>query len=94
MTSLVLNAETANLPLGQILQQLGSGGVEIKDPSGNLIALLLGPVSKQTLTYIEANLDINSHLHEVRAALGRRDGITTSELLAKAILAAEQASQQ
>lgn len=87
MTSIVLNSETAKLPLSQLLAQLGSGGVEVRDPQGKVVAMILAPADKEALTYAEAMADLTQNFEQVRAAVGRRDGITTSELLAKAVAA-------
>ncbi len=94
MNSLVLDSETAKLPLEYLLRQLGNGGVEVKDSAGKIIAVILGPMDKEALTYAEANLDIDQHLDQVRQTLGRREGISTSQLLEKAALAAEEAAQE
>lgn len=93
MNSLVLDSETAKLPLEHLLQQLGNSGVEIKDSAGKVLAVILGPMDKEGLTYAEANLDIDRHIDQVRRALGRRDGITTSQLLDNAAAAGDKAAQ-
>jgi hypothetical protein len=88
MNSLILNTETAKLSLEDLLGQLGNGGVEVKDFEGRVIAVIVGPIDKEALTYAEANIDIDRNIEQVRRALGRRGGITTSQLLAKAKAAA------
>jgi hypothetical protein len=87
MTSIVLNSETAKLQLSQLLQQLGTGGVEVRDSHGKIVAMILGPADKEALTYAEAMADLAQNRDKVRGAVGRRDGITTSELLARAAAA-------
>jgi hypothetical protein len=87
MTSIVLDSETAKLSLSQLLQQLGSGSVEVRDPQGKIVAMILGPADKEVLTYAEAIADLAQNRDQVRAATSRRDGITTSELLARAAAA-------
>lgn len=94
MNSLVLDSETAKLSLEQLLQQLGNGSVEVKDSAGKVLAVLIGPVDKEALTYAEAHLDIDRNIAQVRRALGRRDGITTEQLLARAAAAGDEAARQ
>jgi hypothetical protein len=94
MTSIILDSETAQLPLQQLLQQLSSGGIEVRDSEGTIVAIILDPLDKEALTYAEAKLDLAQNRDQVRQALTRRGGITTSQLLAKAVAAAEQAGQQ
>jgi hypothetical protein len=84
MTSIILDSETGKLPLSQLIQQLGTGGVEVRDAQGKVVAMILAPADKKALTYAEAMVDLSQNRNQVRAAVGRRDGITTSELLAKA----------
>jgi hypothetical protein len=87
MTSIILDSETGKLPLSQLIQQLGTGGVEVRDSHGKIVAMILAPTDKEALTYAEAMVDLAQNRDQMRAALGRRDGITTSELLAKAAAA-------
>ena len=94
MNTLILNTETANLTIGHLLKQVNAGGVEVRDAQGNIMAFVLSPTDREAWTYVEANLDLNHNLDQVRRALGRRGGITTSQLLAKAALAAEKTAQQ
>lgn len=94
MTSIILDSTTAQLPLQQLLQQLSSGGIEVRDSQGRVVAVMLGPMDKEALTYAEAMLDLAQNRDQVRQALGRRDGISTSELLAKAAAAGEKADRQ
>jgi hypothetical protein len=87
MTSIILDSETGKLQLSQLIQQLGTGGVEVRDSHGKIIAMILAPTDKEALTYAEAMVDLAQNRDQMRAALGRRDGVTTSELLAKAAAA-------
>ena len=94
MNTLVLDSTTAKLSLEHLLKQLGSGGVEVRDTLGNVVAVLLGPTDQEALTYAEASIYLNQHEDQVRQALARRGGITTPALLAKSAVAADQAAQQ
>ena len=94
MTSIVLDAETAKIPLELLLQQLNDGGFEVKDSAGKVLAIMLGPVDKEALTYAEARLDFIQNRAQIQRALGRCDGITTSELLAKALEAGNKADER
>jgi hypothetical protein len=93
MDTLILNAETASLSIEQLLKRAKEGGVEVRDTQGNILAFVLSPTDREAWTYAEANLDITQNLGDVRKALGRRGGITTSELLARAALAGKNAAQ-
>jgi hypothetical protein len=94
MNTLVLDSTTAKWSLEHLLTQIGSGGVEVRDASGNIVAVVLGPTDQEAVTYAEASICLNQHRDQVRQALTRRGGITTSELLAKAAAAADQVAQQ
>jgi hypothetical protein len=94
MNSLILNAETANLPIAVLLNQVGSGGVELRDPQGNVVAFVLSPADHQAWTYAEANRDLDGHREEIRQALERRGGVTTEQLLKNAASATQDAGQR
>ena len=82
------------MSLEHLLKQLSSGGVEVRDAQGNIVAIVLGPADQEALTYAEANIYLNQHRDQIRQALAQHGGITTSQLLANAAAAAEQAAQQ
>ena len=84
MSTFVLNAETASLSIGHLLNQVGKGGLEVRDDHGNIVAFVISPGDHEALTYAEAQVDLNENTDQVRQALGRLDGITTSQLLEKA----------
>jgi len=83
MNTLVFNSETSNLSIDHLLRQAQSGGLKLQDTDGNIVAFLFSPTDQEALTYIEASLDFNRNLQELREALGRRGGVTTAELLRK-----------
>jgi hypothetical protein len=87
--TLILNDETAQLPIGQLLKNV-EGGVEVLDGSGNILAIVLSPTDHSAWTYAEANLDLDRHRDQVQAALSRRGGITTAQLLQKAAAPASE----
>jgi hypothetical protein len=93
MTTFELNSETSGLSIEHLLKQVGDDGVQVRDAKGNIVALVFSPRDHEALTYAEAHLDLNEHVDQVRQALGRRDGITTTELLEKAALAAKAAGR-
>jgi hypothetical protein len=84
LTTIILNDQTSRLPLAELLEQAGSGGVEIRDAGGAVVAFLLPPDNDEAWAYAEASVDISRHREEIMAALERRTGITTEELLSKA----------
>jgi hypothetical protein len=93
VNNLILSNETANLSIQHLLTQANDGGVAVRDAKGKVIAFVLSPTDREAWTYAEAHLDLDQNIEQVRRALGRRGGITTAELLAKAALAEKQASQ-
>ena len=93
MNNLVLSTETANLSIEHLLTQVNNGGVAVRDAAGKVLAFVLSPTDREAWTYAEAHLDLNQNIEQVRKALGRRGGITTAELLAKAAAAEKRASQ-
>jgi hypothetical protein len=84
LQTFVLSQETASLPIGPLLENAGKGGVEIRDPAGRIIAFILPPDDDQAWAYAEASLDISRHREEILAAMQRRTGVTTEELLENA----------
>jgi hypothetical protein len=91
MNTLVLNAQTASLSIEHLLKQVDSGGVEVRDTQGKVVAFVLSPADHEAWTYAEAHLDLSNHPNEVHEALGRRGGVTTAQLLEKAAAAARDA---
>jgi hypothetical protein len=91
MNTLILSAETANMSIDHLLQQMSNGGVEVRDMQGNLVAFVLSPTDQEALTYVEASIYLDQHKEQVRQALERRGGITTSQLLVKAAASADKA---
>jgi hypothetical protein len=92
MNTLVLSPDTASLSIEHLLKRASDGGVELRDTEGNIVAFVLSPSDREAWIYAEANLDIDQHIDEVREALSRRGGVTTTQLLEKAIAAAEESS--
>ncbi|RIK86975.1 MAG: hypothetical protein DCC67_02195 [Planctomycetota bacterium] len=92
MTTIVLNADTSQMPIARLIEQVNRGGVEIQDANGNAIAVVLPAAEHAALVYAEAFRDIEEHRSELQAALARRGGVTTAELLRRAAAAA--AAQQ
>jgi hypothetical protein len=93
VNSLILSTETANLSIEHLLTQANDGGVAVRDVAGNVLAFVLSPTDREAWTYAEAHLDLTQNIEQVRKTIGRRGGITTAELLAKAVSAEKQASQ-
>jgi hypothetical protein len=93
MNTLILNAETANISIEHLLHQASGGGVEVRDPQGNVLAFVLSPTDREAWTYAEANLDIMQNWDDIQKAIGRRGGITTAQLLEKAAAAANRVQQ-
>jgi hypothetical protein len=90
MNTLVLTAENANLPIAFLLEKVDNGSVEVRNAEGVIVAFVMSPADHQAWMYAEANLDLDKHREQIEAALQRRGGVTTAELLAKAAAAAER----
>lgn len=88
METVLLTAETSQMPLGLVLQRAATGGLEIRDDAGNVVALVLSPKDRDERLYAEAFADLEGHREEIRRAASRRDGVTTAELLRRAESAA------
>ena len=80
MTSLVLNQQTAAMPLGKVLAAATDQEIQISDESGRLVARILLESSDHSVSRAEANVD------EIRRRLKAdpKLDITTQELLARA----------
>jgi hypothetical protein len=89
MTTLVLNADTSQMPIAQLLEQANRGAIEVQDSNGKVVAVVLSATEHEAVAYAEALRDVAENRDELKAALTRRGGITTAELL-KAAGAAEQ----
>jgi hypothetical protein len=83
MQTFVLNPSSGQLPIGGLVDQVGTNGVEVRNDAGEVIAYVLPPAMKEALTYMEARRELEAHAEEVRAAVGRRGGRTMSEILAE-----------
>ncbi len=94
MNTFVLNAETSDWSIAHLLKQVGESGIEVRDDQGKVVAFVLSPRSHEALTYAEAHLDLDEHLEEIKKAVGRRSGITTAELLAKAFSAEKRTTDK
>lgn len=90
MTTLVLNADTSQMSIENLLQQASSGGVEVRDADGKVVGIVLSPADHEAWIYAEAFRDIAENRDELAEALSRRGGVTTEELLRKAAAAAQQ----
>lgn len=94
MHTLVFNSETANLSIEHLLKQVESGGVEVQDSQGRVVAFVLSPTDRQAWTYAEASLDLSQHTDEVAKAISRTGGVTTTQLLQNAASAVEKEAPQ
>jgi hypothetical protein len=84
LQTFVLSEQTASLPLGPLFEQAASGGVEVRNGEGKVVAYVLPAGDEETWQYAEARVYFEKHRAEFEAARARRKGITTAELLAKA----------
>ena len=92
MTTFILSPETAALPVQHLLSQVANGEIAILDGEGNAVAYVLSPAAHEELIYAEAQRDLDLHRDEVKAALARRTGVTTKQLLDRAVDAAKQSN--
>ncbi len=76
-------SEEPNLPIGGLVESVGSGGVEVRDHHGRVIAYVLPPNMKETLLELEARQALETRSEELRAAVARRGGRATQEILAE-----------
>jgi len=81
LQTFVLSAETASMPVEGLIKQAASGGVEVRDERGKLIAYVVSPEDREAMAYLDACQDFDKHREEIAAALQRRGGVTTKELL-------------
>ncbi len=87
MHTFVMSSQTADASIADILKQAATGGVEVRDVDGKVVAYVLSPTDREAWTYAEANLELDQNGDAVREALGRRGGVTTKELLGNAAAA-------
>jgi hypothetical protein len=84
MQTIVVDAANAQIPLGTLVSQASPGGVELRGESGELIAFVLPAHDRAAWAYAAACNDIDANLDKVRAAVARKGGISTEELLQRA----------
>jgi hypothetical protein len=90
MNTFILNTKTAGTSIQDLLSQIADGNITVLDGEGNTLAYVLSPRSREELIYAEAQRDLDLHRGEIQQALERRDGITTTDLLARAKAAAQK----
>jgi hypothetical protein len=83
MNTIVLNSETAQWSVERLLNHVAEQGIEVQDSNGKVLAFVLSPGNRESLTYLEAHADLNENLATVREALQRQGGVTTAEMLRK-----------
>ena len=93
MATFILDQNSANLPVQDLLSQAATESVAVLDTQGNIVAYVLSPADREGMVYAEARRDLYQNWEQVDAALKRRGGVTTEELLERARNAAERASQ-
>ena len=93
MSTFILNQETANSPVHELLSQAANESVAVLDAQGNVIAYVLSPDVREALIYAEADIELERNRDRIKRAMQRRGGVTTKELLDKARAAAEKSSQ-
>ena len=91
--TVTLGSASAALPFGEVVEQARQGGIQVKDSSGQVVAFVLPPNDLGAWTEAEALREFEEHRDEIRAAMARRGGITTKELLKRAQEAAARAAQ-
>jgi hypothetical protein len=84
MTTIVLNSETANWSIAHLIRQLGKDAIELRDENGHVLAVVSSPTALEELAYADAKRDMDAHRDELKAALARKGGITSPELLKSA----------
>lgn len=81
MNTFVLTPETASMPVQEFLSRMENGDVTVLDGEGNAVAYLLSPAAREELIYAEAQRDLDLHRDDAQAAVKRRTGVTTAQLL-------------
>jgi hypothetical protein len=85
MQTFVLDEHAASVPATLFRDAAsGGGGVEVLDDQGKIVAFVLSPHDREAWTYAEARMEVINHRDEIRAAMQRRGGVTTKELLERA----------
>ena len=94
LSTVTLGSDSAALPFGQVVEQAREAGIQVKDSTGRVVAFVLPPNNLAAWTEAEALREFEEHRDEIRAAMARRGGITTKELLEKAQQAAAARSSK
>ena len=94
MQTIILDAANAQIPLANLVTQASAGGVELRRENGELIGFVLPAHDRAAWAYAEACNDIDANTEQVRAAVARRGGISTQELLQRAAAAAAAQDEQ
>jgi hypothetical protein len=78
----------AQLLLGQCIERNPLAVASTAKRTELVVSLPVTPADLEAWTYAEAQLDLDQHKNVVRQAIGRRGGVTTSQLLENATSAA------
>ena len=84
MSTLILNDETAHMPLGQLLHSTNDSNIEIRDEAGGVVAQIFLHTLKKSEVCQEHSKLAEAEIDELRRrANDRRGDVTTAELLAR-----------
>lgn len=85
MQTVVLSDQTSSMTAAGLIEKAAGGGVEVRDQKGAVVAYVLPAADHEAWLYAEARVYFERHREEFAAARARHSGITTAELLAKAM---------
>jgi hypothetical protein len=80
MNTFILSSENCAVPVKSLIDKLGSDGIQICDESGNVLAYLTPPSSRDQRLYAEAQAWAIANRDTLRQRTRRREGLTTAEL--------------
>ena len=80
MNTIVLGPQDTGPPLKTLIQQAGTGELQICDESGKVLAYVTSPASREDKVYAEAEAEFMAMRETIERRLKSRGGITTEEL--------------
>ena len=83
MTKFVLSSGNDSTPLKSLIEQVGTGGIEVCDDSGTVLAYVLPPADREELLYRAADEWAEANRDVLLRRVQTKGGITTEELCRK-----------
>lgn len=86
VNTIVLGPQDTGPPLKTVIEQVGTGEIQVCDESGRVLAYLTSPASREDKIYAEAEAEFMAMRETIERRLKSRGGITTEELCRRVVM--------